>query len=123
VGSSGYHAADASRQRDLAWRVLQHMTSRESQQYETDLGVAQPARYSVAKSPAFADPAKLPAHPQVALIEEKFAQPWPLIANWLEVQKAIETELNGVWQGTRAPKEAAAAAARGANVLLASGTR
>jgi multiple sugar transport system substrate-binding protein len=101
VFSSGWCAWKDSKQAEAAWTFMKHVTGKETQQIETDRGLAQPARYSVANSPAFSDPKQLPAHPKVAIIEAANGQAPPMIPNWTEVNDAIISGLAPLWTGAQ----------------------
>jgi ABC-type glycerol-3-phosphate transport system substrate-binding protein len=83
-GGSGFAMTKASKNKDLAWKVIQELTSPEMMAKMASTGVIQPALISVAHSDAFL---KSPGAPHKAILLDmpQYSHYRPFMKNWNEI--------------------------------------
>ncbi len=106
-----------SKQRDEAWKVLAHVSSREAQILMTELGLLQPSRRSVHESDVFLKSSP-PRNNQVYVDEVQYARILPLHPKYPEMQKAVDDEVALVLSGSKSVADAVKEMNAKVNALL-----
>jgi multiple sugar transport system substrate-binding protein len=106
-GADGWGIATKTKQKAIAWELVKELAAVESQQQAAGLGVAIPARRSVAASKEF-----LAQPPHAALFYEslRYAAPVQAPANYAEVERILMQHLSQVMADEVKPEEALKAA-------------
>lgn len=100
-GGSGWGAAGPSKLPEEAWAFLQHITSRESQLGEVELGQTTPSRVSVVTGKEYLDPSKPPIAARVFADGQEFVVRDPVHSKWPDVQRDVVGKVFGeqFWNG------------------------
>jgi multiple sugar transport system substrate-binding protein len=106
-GADGWGISTKTKQKAIAWEMVKELTSAESQQQAAGLGVAIPARRSVAASKAFL---AQPEHAPLFYESLRYAAPVQAPANYAEVERILMQHLSQVMAGEVKPEEALKAA-------------
>ena len=114
---SSWSIAAAGKQQDDAWQLTQWMASPQSLTTLTQHGWIG-ARKSIGTSAVYLDPKQLPAHRKVFVDGTNHIKIIPLIADWSDLNTAMDKGLTGVWTGTTTPQDAGNAIAQQVNGLL-----
>ena len=96
--------------KDAAWRFVEFANTRAGQELLARSGRTVPSRIDVAESPAFLDPQAQPANSQVFLAAIPAMRSLPKLATWLDVESAIDAELEQAFYGQITLDEAIQAA-------------
>lgn len=102
--------AAAGAHKDAAWRFVEFANTREGQELLARTGRTVPSRIDVAESPAFLDPQAKPANSQAFLAAIPVMRSLPKLATWLDVEGAIDAELEQAFYGQITLDEAIQAA-------------
>ena len=102
--------AAAGAHKDAAWRFVEFANTRAGQELLARSGRTVPSRIDVAESPAFLDPQAQPANSQVFLAAIPAMRSLPKLATWLDVESAIDAELEQAFYGQITLDEAIQAA-------------
>ncbi|MGI8912832.1 MAG: ABC transporter substrate-binding protein [Chloroflexota bacterium] len=118
-GSQGasWSVAAGGKQQDDAWQLTQWMASPASLTTLTEHGWIG-ARKSIGTSSVYLDPKQLPAHRKVFVDGTDHIKIIPLIADWSDLNTAMDKGLTGVWTGSTTPQDAGNAIAQQVNGLL-----
>jgi len=106
-GAAGWGISSKTKQKELAWELVKELVSEESERQAAGLGVAIPARRSVAESPEFL------AHPEHAALFYKsltHAAPVQAPANYAEVERILMRHLGQVMANEVTPEDGLKAA-------------
>jgi multiple sugar transport system substrate-binding protein len=106
-GADGWGISTKTKQKAIAWEMVKELTSAESQQQAAGLGVAIPARHSVAQSKEFL---AQPEHAALFYESLRYAAPVQAPANYAEVERILMQHLSQVMAGEVKPEEALKAA-------------
>ena len=107
-GGSGWFIAAATGAPDAAWRLYQHLLSRDAVSAMAAAGFA-PIRRSVVTSPVWLDASKPPKSKRVATDGFEGIVPFAKLTTWGDWIAAANKELEGVWDGTRSAQDATTA--------------
>jgi len=105
-GSGWFLAATTKAEEEAAWRLYQHMLSKETVSAMAATGFA-PIRRSVVNSPVWLDPTKPPKSKRVATDGFEGIVPFPKLTTWGDWQTAAGKEMEGLWNGSRTAQEVA----------------
>jgi multiple sugar transport system substrate-binding protein len=106
-GAAGWGISSRTKQKALAWELIRELVSEESERQAAGLGVAIPARGTVAGSPEFL------AHPKHADLFYKsltYAAPVQASANYAEVERILMRHLGQVMANEVTPEDGLKAA-------------
>jgi multiple sugar transport system substrate-binding protein len=92
-GADGWGISTKTKEKAIAWEMLKELTSAESQQQAAGLGVAIPARRSVAESKEFL---AQPEHAALFYESLRYAAPVQAPANYTEVERILMRHLSQV---------------------------
>jgi multiple sugar transport system substrate-binding protein len=106
-GADGWGISTKTKQKAIAWEMVKELTSAESQQQAAGLGVAIPARRSVAESKEFL---AQPEHAALFYESLRYAAPVQAPANYSEVERILMQHLGQVMADEVKPEEALKAA-------------
>ncbi len=106
-----YAVSRETKHPEAAWRLVSFLTGREGQEATAHAGLAIPSMRPVAESEAFYRPRALEhlpfaVDPRPYLDSIRFARAIPHSRRWAEVDDRVRRGLEGVWNGTRRPREA-----------------
>ena len=111
--SDAYCMAEASENKDAAWRFVEFALSAEGQRIVAQTGRTVPSLRSVAESPAFLDPSAKPRNSRVFLDAIPTIQRVPTISTWPEIEDAAEGILeNGMYSLSRSTRSSPSSTAR-----------
>jgi multiple sugar transport system substrate-binding protein len=102
-GADGWGISTKTKQKAIAWEMVKELASAESQQQAAGLGVAIPARRSVAESKEFLAE---PEHAALFYESLRYAAPVQASANYAEVERILMQHLSQVMAGEVKPEEA-----------------
>ena len=102
--------AAAGAHKDAAWRFVEFANTRAGQELLARSGRTVPSRIDVAASPAFLNPQAQPANSQAFLAAIPAMRSLPKLATWLDVESAIDAELEQAFYGQITLDEAIQAA-------------
>jgi multiple sugar transport system substrate-binding protein len=106
-GAAGYGISSRTQQRALAWELIKELASVESERQAAGLGVAIPARRTVAESPEFL---AQPEHAALFYKSLSYATPVQAPANYAEVERILMRHLGQVMADEVKPEDALKAA-------------
>jgi multiple sugar transport system substrate-binding protein len=106
-GAAGYGISSRTKQKSLAWELIKELASVESERQAAGLGVAIPARHTVADSPEFL---AQPEHASLFYKSLSYAAPVQAPANYAEVERILMRYLGQVMADEVKPEEALKAA-------------
>jgi multiple sugar transport system substrate-binding protein len=89
-GVGGWGVCSQSKNKPIAWEIIKELCSKETIQATADIGVAIPARRSVAESPEFL---KFPSNSQIFYGSLKDSKPVPSPANFTDVETIVMRHL------------------------------
>lgn len=107
-GGSGWFLATGTKAPEAAWRLYQHLLSREAVSAMAATGFA-PIRKSVVTSPVWLDSTKPPRSKKVATDGFEGIVPFAKLTTWGEWVAAANKEMEGLWDGSRSAPEVAQA--------------
>jgi multiple sugar transport system substrate-binding protein len=107
-GGSGWFLSASSKAQEAAWRLYQHMLSKETVGAMAATGFA-PIRKSVVTSPVWLDSTKPPKSKPVATDGFDGIVPFAKLTTWGDWLAAANKELEGLWSGERSAQDAATA--------------
>ena len=102
--------AAAGAHKDAAWRFVEFANTRAGQELLARTGRTVPSRIDVAESPVFLDAQAQPANSQAFLAAIPAMRSLPKLATWLDVESAIDAELEQAFYGQITLDEAIQAA-------------
>lgn len=108
--SDAYCMAAAGAHKDAAWRFVEFASTRAGQELLARTGRTVPSRIDLAGDPAFLDPQQKPANSQVFVAAIPAVRSLPKLATWLDVEGAIDAELEQAFYGQVTLDEAIQAA-------------
>lgn len=108
--SDAYCMAAAGAHKDAAWRFVEFANTRTGQELLARTGRTVPSRIDLAGDPAFLDPEEKPANSQVFVAAISAVRGLPKLATWLDVEGAIDAELEQAFYGQVTLDEAIRAA-------------
>ncbi len=91
--------AAAGAHKDAAWRFVEFANTLEGQELLARTGRTVPSRIDLAESPAFLDPQAKPANSRAFLAAIPVIRSLPKLATWLDVEGAIDAELEQAFYG------------------------
>jgi len=106
-GADGWGISTKTKQKAIGWELIKELTAVESQQQAAGLGVAIPARRSVAESKEFL---AQPEHAALFYKSLSYAAPVQAPANYAEVERILMQHLSQVMADEVKPEEALKAA-------------
>ena len=106
-GAAGYGISSKTKQKALAWELIKELASIESERRAAGLGVAIPARRTVAESPEFL---AQPEHASIFYKSLSYAAPVQAPANYGEVERILMRHLGQVMADEVKPEDALKAA-------------
>ncbi|MBI3733285.1 MAG: sugar ABC transporter substrate-binding protein [Chloroflexi bacterium] len=111
--SDGYCLTSASKNKDAAWAFTEFANGSEGQKSIVTSGRTVPSLKSVAESPAFLNPAALPANGKVYLDMAPNIRRVPIMTTWLDIEDILNKEIKRAFYGDATVEEAAQAAIKG----------
>ena len=108
--SDAWCMAAAGAHKDAAWRFVEFANTRDGQAILARTGRTVPSRIDLADDVAFLDPQAKPANGQVFLAAIPVMRSLPKLATWLDVEGAIDAELEQAFYGQITLDEAIRAA-------------
>jgi multiple sugar transport system substrate-binding protein len=106
-GAAGWGISPRTKQKALAWEMVKELASVETETQAAALGVAIPARRTVAESPAFL---AQPAHAPLFYGSLKYAKPVQAPANYAEVERILMRHLSQIMADEVKPEDGLKAA-------------
>ncbi|PWT86341.1 MAG: hypothetical protein C5B58_01575 [Acidobacteria bacterium] len=106
-GAAGWGISSRTKQEPLAWELIKDLVSEESEQQAAGLGVAIPARGSVAQSHDFL---AQPEHADLFYKSLSYAEPVQAPDNYAEVERILMRHLGQIMAGETTPDEGLKAA-------------
>lgn len=106
-GADGWGISPRAKQKAIAWEMLKELAAAESEKQAAGLGVAIPARRTVAESPEFL---AQPAHAALFYQSLTYAAPVQAPANYSEVERILMQHLGQVMANEVTPEAALKAA-------------
>jgi len=97
--SDAYCMAAAGAHKEAAWRFVEFANTRAGQELLARTGRTVPSRIDLAGDPAFLDPQAKPANSQVFVAAIPAVRSLPKLATWLDVEGAIDAELEQAFYG------------------------
>ena len=121
--SDGYCLSASSENKALAWAFTEFAIGPEGQTQLAKTGRTVPSLKTVAESPAFLSSLAPPASSRVYLDMGPFIQRVPVTTTWLEVEEALDNEIERAFYGEASVEEAARAAVEETGEFFAQGVR
>ncbi|MBX3058058.1 MAG: sugar ABC transporter substrate-binding protein [Anaerolineae bacterium] len=109
--SDAYCMANLTKDKEAAWTFIEYANSAPGQTIIAQTGRTVPSLKAVAQSPAFLDPAKLPASSQVFLDTIPVLGQVPIMTTWVAIEETAGKEVERAYYGQATVAEAAATAA------------
>jgi multiple sugar transport system substrate-binding protein len=106
-GAAGFGISSRTKQKALAWELIKELASIDSERQAAGLGVAIPARRTVAESPEFL---AQPEHASLFYKSLNYAAPVQAPANYAEVERILMRHLGQVMADEVKPEDALKAA-------------
>lgn len=100
VDASGYALSAKTKYPEAGWRLIEFLSSAESQQVFTVSGLIIPARKDIAESSVFLQPDALPVSSQVFLTAIKTGVPTFFHPRWNEIEEQYNQALSSAFDGT-----------------------
>jgi len=108
LGSACYGLSASSKNKPMAWKLIQFMTGEEAESSFAATGFAVPAFRKVAESGIFLDD-QPPLNKKMVLKSIPYGVWYPFAANWMESRDGvIKPELDRLWSGQETAREACA---------------
>jgi len=105
TGGSGFAMTKACKNKDLAWKVIQELTSAHILAQLSATGEIQPALISMANSDAFLK-SPGPAHKSILLSMPQYTHYQPFTSSWQEIlYGTMGPAMDPVWSGSKTPEE------------------
>jgi multiple sugar transport system substrate-binding protein len=97
--SDGYCLSTASTNKELAWAFTEFALGPAGQSQLAKTGRTVPSLKAVAESPAFLSSLAPPASSQIYLDMAPYIQRVPIATTWLEVEEALDNEIERAFYG------------------------
>ena len=97
--SDAYCLSEGTGNEDAAWRLIEFAMSQRGQEVLAKSGRTVPSRRDVMRSEAFLRTDVPPAHAEVFVSNAEIARATPSTSSWLEVEKAADGVLTGIFYG------------------------
>jgi multiple sugar transport system substrate-binding protein len=118
-GGVGWFLAQESRVKDETWELLKVLASKEGVRMEAERGEAPPSRRSIAREPAFVNPAEAPKGDMKVVVDALEAMHVETaLVEGVEIDRILGEELGPVWRGEKTARDALAQAANRITPLL-----
>ncbi len=105
IDGAGYAILKTSKHPELAYELVKYLTGEEGQKFVAASGLAQPARWKIAKSKIFLD-GKKPESKGFLMGSAKYGHFLPFDPNAAEWTGRVVQALDRVWNGTETPEQA-----------------
>jgi multiple sugar transport system substrate-binding protein len=107
IYSSAYCIAKGSKNPEEAWEFVKYMSSEDAQIVDAAVPTALPTLKSVAFSPTWLEPDKMPKNRRIFLDALEYGRVMPLIERWNEMGAIVQREFDLLWAGVKNAEEVA----------------
>ena len=107
IYSSAYCIAKGSKNPREAWEFVKYMSGEDAQMVDAAVPTALPTLKSVAFSPVWLEPDKLPKNRRIFLDALDYGRVMPLIERWSEMDAIVQREFDLLWAGVKNAEEVA----------------